>query len=801
MSTLVNTSSTEIQCIQFNGMLVPKRSTDAWTRIIISGIRVFYDTDTISNGEYLRNSAHEEAETYTTGQQRQTEFLAEKEAIFIDFDWCSLQDEASDRLRRHGLKRLNEQEIGRDITVKMAKTRRSHMRNQVLTDTPLEQVQNHDDMLLLQNQTDELEKYTALIDLRIIDACVSRYLKDVNARTRSLEISGYVRFGNDQFAPILGYGDLIQGNVTIERVYYVEGLNHNLFSVGQFCDADLEDETPEVVKTFHDDSTQSSAQVITVVLQRHGILDKNSLPISRRGIEHSKHLYPRNTEQNGVVERRTISIRKVRGNPIQASSNKTTACTDLKCVVRSHRRGILILKISFAPVARLKQFRIFVGPRCNKSASITMESKRRISLMSSEGRGLRCLPKALLIQIIRKSLLLRIAFLWIKQASKSWDTDELSNFADVKGFSKAEKHFWRIQFLGDKLVSGMSKETIMHCMYSAEAEYVALSDKLFTQGNVDEDTASKIMASNYKIYVVYCGLSCHSNLMQPSTTLSANKATSIPGGKNCASLRVLKPKCTIESRAKSQSKSVRTHSISTLVDTSSGSQDVIKSLRKMIIVIFAEHFFRVILFSIHNDEWKSFQCHHQTALRFYVAFASLPGRSSPMANPRLTDSQHSYPVSRDGGNTQENCQLSNNGSSTLRRDRNVQVRPRLNSAVGVRSTSRRTGRRVLTSGSTVDSNSVASADNSQLEPGIVEGLIHFLDAHNELVQLFRTARDKCRELNILEFKIRLYNAEGARGYELPTLNTLGAMVFENGISDIDGFLMSLFTKRPADDIK
>ncbi|GJV84039.1 retrovirus-related pol polyprotein from transposon TNT 1-94 [Tanacetum coccineum] len=51
---------------------------------------------------------------------------------------------------------------------------------------------------------------------------------------------GTVRFRNDQFAPILGYGDLIQGNVTIKWVYYVEGLNHNLFSVGQFCDADLE---------------------------------------------------------------------------------------------------------------------------------------------------------------------------------------------------------------------------------------------------------------------------------------------------------------------------------------------------------------------------------------------------------------------------------------------------------------------------------------------------------------------------------------------------------------------------------
>nr|GFB65968.1 integrase, catalytic region, zinc finger, CCHC-type, peptidase aspartic, catalytic [Tanacetum cinerariifolium] len=48
-----------------------------------------------------------------------------------------------------------------------------------------------------------------------------------------------VRFGNDQFASILSYGDLVQGNVTINRVYYIEGLNHNLFTVGQFCDADL----------------------------------------------------------------------------------------------------------------------------------------------------------------------------------------------------------------------------------------------------------------------------------------------------------------------------------------------------------------------------------------------------------------------------------------------------------------------------------------------------------------------------------------------------------------------------------
>ncbi|GKB47993.1 retrovirus-related pol polyprotein from transposon TNT 1-94 [Tanacetum coccineum] len=51
---------------------------------------------------------------------------------------------------------------------------------------------------------------------------------------------GTVKFGDDQIAPILGYGDLVQGKITIKRVYYVQGLNHNLFSVGQFCDADLE---------------------------------------------------------------------------------------------------------------------------------------------------------------------------------------------------------------------------------------------------------------------------------------------------------------------------------------------------------------------------------------------------------------------------------------------------------------------------------------------------------------------------------------------------------------------------------
>ncbi|GKG14197.1 hypothetical protein Tco_0353797, partial [Tanacetum coccineum] len=51
---------------------------------------------------------------------------------------------------------------------------------------------------------------------------------------------GTVKFRNDHLEKILGYGDYQIGNVTISQVYYVEGLGHNLFSVGKFCDSNLE---------------------------------------------------------------------------------------------------------------------------------------------------------------------------------------------------------------------------------------------------------------------------------------------------------------------------------------------------------------------------------------------------------------------------------------------------------------------------------------------------------------------------------------------------------------------------------
>ncbi|KAI3681020.1 hypothetical protein L6452_35801 [Arctium lappa] len=58
--------------------------------------------------------------------------------------------------------------------------------------------------------------------------------------TSKEKFCGNVRFGNNQFSTILGYGDMIQDKVSITKVRYVEGLGHNLFSIGQFCDKGLE---------------------------------------------------------------------------------------------------------------------------------------------------------------------------------------------------------------------------------------------------------------------------------------------------------------------------------------------------------------------------------------------------------------------------------------------------------------------------------------------------------------------------------------------------------------------------------
>nr|GEZ54561.1 retrovirus-related Pol polyprotein from transposon TNT 1-94 [Tanacetum cinerariifolium] len=79
------------------------------------------------------------------------------------------------------------------------------------------------------------------------NACTSNAMKPKIKRfPNSTSLAGYPdlfvvrRLRNDHVAAIMGFGDLQWGNILITRVYFVEGLGHNLFSIGQFCDSDLE---------------------------------------------------------------------------------------------------------------------------------------------------------------------------------------------------------------------------------------------------------------------------------------------------------------------------------------------------------------------------------------------------------------------------------------------------------------------------------------------------------------------------------------------------------------------------------
>ncbi|GKE72467.1 retrovirus-related pol polyprotein from transposon TNT 1-94, partial [Tanacetum coccineum] len=94
---------------------------------------------------------------------------------------------------------------------------------------------------LSRNGSDALTEVVQIVLWYLDSGCSKHMTGDRSQLTNFIsKFLGTVKFGNDQVAKIMGYGDYQIGNVTISRVYYVEGLGHNLFSVGQFCDSNLE---------------------------------------------------------------------------------------------------------------------------------------------------------------------------------------------------------------------------------------------------------------------------------------------------------------------------------------------------------------------------------------------------------------------------------------------------------------------------------------------------------------------------------------------------------------------------------
>ncbi|GJV98184.1 retrovirus-related pol polyprotein from transposon TNT 1-94 [Tanacetum coccineum] len=308
---------------------------------------------------------------------------------------------------------------------------------------------------------------------------------------------GTVRFGNDQFAPM------------IKRVYYVEGLNHNLFLVGQFCDADLEDslstlpkdETPEDLKEFlkmiqrnssspgkfcsHLDRAQSSKQ-------RHSMRS-----LKNGGIEHQTST-PRTPEHNDVVERKNRTLVE--------EAMADSAWLDKHC--RTSDPPIptqLVINQAKYTFENLKKH----GMEKGQSIGTPMTTKPKLDadlsgepvdqtdyrskigslmyLTSSRPDIVQAVcycaryqarpTEKHLKEVKRIFRYLRGTIhmgLWYPKGS-GFDLTAFSD-ADHAGCLDTRKSTsGGIQFLGDKLVSWMSKKQDCTAMSSAEAEYVALS--------------------------------------------------------------------------------------------------------------------------------------------------------------------------------------------------------------------------------------------------------------------------------------------------------------------------------------
>nr|GEU88582.1 Gag-Pol polyprotein [Tanacetum cinerariifolium] len=144
---------------------------------------------------------------------------------------------------------------------------------------------------------------------------------------------------------------------------------------------------------------------------------------------------------------------------------------------------------SFTPVARLEAVRIFIAYAAHKSFLIyQMDVKMAFLNGQLKEEVYVAQPDGFVDpDHTEKVYRLRKALYGLKQAPRAW-YNELSKFLTSKGFTKAfsnadhagcidsrKSTSGGIQFLGDKLVSWMSKKQNCTAMSSAEAKYMALS--------------------------------------------------------------------------------------------------------------------------------------------------------------------------------------------------------------------------------------------------------------------------------------------------------------------------------------
>ncbi|GKB56123.1 retrovirus-related pol polyprotein from transposon TNT 1-94 [Tanacetum coccineum] len=131
---------------------------------------------------------------------------------------------------------------------------------------------------------------------------------------------GTVKFGDDQFAPILGYGDLVQGNITIKRGKLNASLSRpklpqapkDILEIYMDSLLEVQNETPEVLIDFLRLVQRGLHAQVRIVRTDKGTKFLNKTLheyFSQEGIKHQTSV-AQTPEQNRVVERRNRTLVK-----------------------------------------------------------------------------------------------------------------------------------------------------------------------------------------------------------------------------------------------------------------------------------------------------------------------------------------------------------------------------------------------------------------------------------------------------------------------------------------------------------
>nr|GEV47653.1 retrovirus-related Pol polyprotein from transposon TNT 1-94 [Tanacetum cinerariifolium] len=327
------------------------------------------------------------------------------------------------------------------------------------------------------------------IILFIVDSgCTKRMTGNLKLLYNFIEkFLGTVRFGNDQFSPILGYGDLVQGNVTINRVYYVEGLNHNLFLVGQFCNADLEvafRKSTCFVKDLQGSNPSMnipSTSAPSTHTNVHAEENNNDQAKEGEQLQDDEFTNPFCVPAREEAESSSHNIEQVHGNPSRPVQTRRQLAIDPemcmyaltvwelvekpfgKTVIRLkwlwknkkdedktviHNKARLLAKgyaqvegidfeESFAPVVRLEAVRIFIAYAAHKSFPIYQMGMKKAFLDGPLKEEVYVTQPDGFVDPDHPEKVYRLkkALYGLKQAPRAW-YDELSKFLTSKVFTK-----------------------------------------------------------------------------------------------------------------------------------------------------------------------------------------------------------------------------------------------------------------------------------------------------------------------------------------------------------------------------